>query len=237
MANDEWRSVVEKQAEIELLNPQTLLREPPIAIHGVLGKGCARVAAITAEDVENLVSGSPSGVPLRAMLDDPDQSILESNYMDGTLRSEEAKLAVHVCQNPTIPTYGVEKGDQDGDAGRKQEWYNYMLFAIDLPNPIESEGAGTISLTLGNKPGNPIKVRARIDGNWGDRLPLEYEVLEDEVELWPWDEVNLKFMDECPFGGPAKPLAFIRKENDKTNVIKAWRREGIEMMELGVTDE
>ena len=104
MANDEWRSVVEKQAEIELLNPQTLLREPPITIHGVLGKGCDRVAAITAEEVENLVAGSPSGVPLRTMLDDPDLSVLESNYMDGILRSEEAKLAVHVRQKPTIPT-------------------------------------------------------------------------------------------------------------------------------------
>jgi hypothetical protein len=208
MTDIDYQVRIEKDGTLRVVDPASNATLADVPFRGDIMKGCSK------DIVAQVMDLNQPGV----------QRLMQSfatKFSHGHFSLSNFKGVLSMVQNPKIKDSGYEIQLVPGqEYPKKQVWSMYGIFTADLSNvdPAFSR------LQLANRQESPVRLEVTLDGPWGDK-PLRYVMMDDEVPLYPWDTSKFDFADTCPIHGtsPAKPIAYIRKDGDKTQMTNAWR--------------
>lgn len=213
MPGYDFQVQLEKDAEMVLKNPVDGSDLNRFRIQGHIMKGCA--------GKEKADLAPPTDAIMARMRDRPDAQFFDTLYSFGDFHSSTLGRSLSMKQNPTLQDSGVEvKDDPELEYPRTQYWSMYAIFTMDL---TEFPDPQFRIFHLANRRENPIRLRCRLTKPWGEEIPIRYELIDDEIPLFPWNMRAADFAERCPItGGPAKSLAALRREGDSTTMRGAW---------------
>lgn len=200
-----------KNADLALLNPADGSELQRFQVRGHIMKGCAEARTAAA-------GGDPG---IAALAKQAHAQFFDTVYSFGDFYIDTISRPLSMKQNPNLADSGVEvRDDPAQEYPRTQFWSMYAIFTLDLPSFADAKFR---IFNVANRQQNPIRLRCRLTQPWGEQVPLRYELLDDEVPLYPWDAALADFATVCPVtGGSPAPLAALKRDADNTSMRAAW---------------
>lgn len=198
---------ISKDGTLNIVKPDDGSTLASIPFAGTIAKGCSTGGTTPL----GLVGHGPPGL-IRAF---------DTHYSFGHFSSPNIPGIVNMQQNPKYPDSGYEIEDAPRqEYPRTQFWHMFGIFTMDLSG-LDPKFA---MFQVANRLDNPIRLKTRLLAPWGTQS-LKYELLDDQIPLYPWDTKSFDFATTCPFtGGAASPVAYIQKNGDQTEMVRAWTK-------------
>ncbi len=211
MAKYDFQVQLEKNASIVMKNPIDGTEIQTFGVKGQIMKGCAG---------KKMPSASPSS-GFGPFLTRPDAKFFDTLYSFGDFYIEDLKRPLSMKRNPHLDDCGVEVRDDPSIAyPSTQYWSMYAIFTLDIPQFPDPQFR---IFNLANREESPIRLKCRLNKPWGEEVPIRYELMDDEIALYPWNAQRGDFSQQCPItGGSPTPLALLKRDGDSTIMKGAW---------------
>lgn len=208
MTDPEFQVKISKDGSLVVVDPATRGALANIPFSGTIMKGCAGGTTLALQELDG-VGG------IRQLKQ------FETIFSFGNFSSPSVPGIINMQQNPSLKDLGYEIDVIPGQSyPKRQYWSMFGIFTVDLSglDPKYSR------FQLANKAENPIRLTVELQREWG-KDPLRYEMIDNEVPLYPWDADSFDYSTICPLtGGAPVPIAFIKKDGDHTQMVSAWKR-------------